>query len=136
MILGNLFQGIDADSAQRLSEFGTLQEFEEDFILVKAGQELPSNLYIVQENSHVEIHKVDSNGNLLKVANLDMGDACGEVAFVERGPRLASIRVLAKSKLFVIPYEALDKWFKEDVNRKALFFENLSRILIHRFINY
>lgn len=134
MEYGNLFRGLPEEDLNSLQEISSLESFETDKILVKAGQaSTPSSLYVLQENSSVEINQVDGNGNILTVAKLTQGDTCGEMAYLERGPRNASIKVNAGSKLLSIPYTKLEQWLSQKDKRRAVFYENLSMLLMVRY---
>jgi signal transduction histidine kinase len=99
-----LFGGLDDAALARLTELGDIVDLEPGELLIREG-ELADALYVVLEGE-MEVTK-RSGSSEIPVALVGPGSLQGEIAALEGGRRLASVRAVGPAEVVRIPIEAI-----------------------------
>lgn len=108
-----------------LSRNGTQRDLAAGEVLIAAGREV-TELYFITDGSFA----VDARGQLL--ARLALGDAVGEMSFVEKRLPGASVTALEPSRILAVPRDAILAEFERDNGFAARFYRALAAFLSDR----
>jgi CRP-like cAMP-binding protein len=107
---------------------------EGEFIIHEGDQD--TDIYYVKDGS-LQVLVKDKNEQMVSVATIKTGEIIGELGFLLRKPRTASVVALSDSILIPIPREKFDavisaqpKWFKVLFETIALRLENTTKLLV------
>jgi CRP-like cAMP-binding protein len=106
-----LFQGVDPEDAEALSEQFEIFEAPRGTILFHEG-EPGDSLYIVL-GGKVKLGRRSSDGRENLVAIMGPADQFGELSIFDPGPRTATATVVTDARLARLPKPALQKWVQE-----------------------
>ncbi len=95
-----LFGGLEDDQLARLIELGEIVDLEPDAVLIAEGDEADA-LYVVLDGQ-LEITK-RAGTSQIPLAQVGPGSLQGEIAALEGGRRLASVRALTQAEVLRIP---------------------------------
>lgn len=104
-----------------------------DLIEVKAGEYLireadeSAQMYYLQSGS-MAVFKV-TDGAETQIGTIYSGELVGEMSFLDKEPRSASVKAISDSKLLVIPVDKFEKYFSDQPSwYKALIHTLLERL--------
>ncbi|ATH07745.1 hypothetical protein BIY24_07235 [Halobacteriovorax marinus] len=104
-----------------------------DIIELKAGEYLiregeeSAQMYYLQSGS-LAVYKV-RGGAENQIGTIYSGELVGEMSFLDKEPRSASVRAISEAKLLVIPVDKFEKYFNEQPSwYKALINTLLERL--------
>lgn len=108
--------------------------------MISAGsrQSLEPNGLLIQEGRPVDALCLVLEGRFLvtagsqTVAELGVGEAVGEISFLDERPPTASVRAMVPSRVLRIPGEAMRAHLKQDVGFAARFYRALALFLADR----
>ena len=86
-----------------------------DIIELKAGEYLiregeeSAQMYYLQSGS-MAVYKV-KGGAENQIGTIYSGELVGEMSFLDKEPRSASVKAISEAKLLVIPFEKFEKYF-------------------------
>ncbi len=92
--------------------------------LIFAENDMGDAAYIVESGS-VEISKSSGRGEAI-INVVKPGKIMGEMALIDRSPRMATARAIGKTTLIVIPNEAMDKILKQT--------DPVVRVILHELL--
>ena len=95
-----LFGGLEDDQLERLIELGEIVDLEPGEILIREG-DLADALYVVLEGE-LEVTKLTGTSEI-PLAQVGPGSLQGEIAALEGGRRLASVRAVGPAEVLRIP---------------------------------
>jgi len=102
-----------------------------DTVVVTEGA-AATELFVIRAG-RVEVTKRAADANRAhRLTTLGPGDSFGELTFVDRGPRSASIRTLEQTTLVVLPMAALDAATSDDAAMRARMLAGLAAFLAGR----
>ena len=113
----------DIDSVQGVSEFVT---FEPGQVIVKEGDTSQDIMVVVA--GRVRVEKVGTG----TIDELRVGAMIGEIAFLDRQPRTASLVAVNEAKLLVIPASKLQDLLRERKDLAAAVYRNAALALCQR----
>jgi signal transduction histidine kinase len=99
-----LFGGLDDEQLERLVAFGEIVDLATGDVLIHEG-DVADALYVVLEGE-LEVTK-QSGTSEIPVAQVGPGSLQGEIAALEGGRRLASVRAITESEVLRIPVDAI-----------------------------
>ncbi len=82
---------------------------EKDQFLIHEGDKSTQMYYLVKGTMGVFKRKGDG---LAQIGNILEGEIVGEMSFLDKAPRCASVRALVDCELIVIPHEKFEAFFK------------------------
>lgn len=109
-----------------MSRNGENRALREGEVLIEAGREV-TELYFVTDGS---LEVTTKRGDVL--ATLALGDAVGEMSFVEKRLPGASVTALEHARVLAIPREAILEEFERDAGFAARFYRALAVFLSDR----
>ncbi|MGJ3242534.1 MAG: MMPL family transporter [Opitutales bacterium] len=127
-----LFEGMRSWQAKRLILTANLQEVPAGTQLIREG-DMGDIMYVVIEGK-LEVSK-GTGPDRLRLAELVIGDALGEIALVAKSRRTADVRTVEDSRLLALDWETLMRLNRFAPYLSSRFFLNLSRILGHRLVD-
>jgi len=93
----SLFSGLSDDALSVLAEKATTRNLAKDDVLMRKG-EAGDSLFLIHKG-WVKIVTVDSKGDELIINRCGPGEAIGEMALLDRGPRSATVIALEPSEV-------------------------------------
>jgi signal transduction histidine kinase len=99
-----LFGGLDDEQLSRLVESGEIVDLANGEVLIQEG-DVADALYVVLEGE-LEVTKQSGNSEI-PLAQVGPGSLQGEIAALEGGRRLASVRAITGSEVLRIPVDAI-----------------------------
>jgi signal transduction histidine kinase len=99
-----LFGGLDDEQLRRLVELGQIVDLGPDDVLIREGDEADA-LYVVLDGE-LEITK-RAGTSQIPLAQVGPGSLQGEIAALEGGRRLASVRALGQAEVLRIPVDTI-----------------------------
>jgi CRP/FNR family cyclic AMP-dependent transcriptional regulator len=108
-----------------LSRNGRQRDLHAGEVLIAAGREV-TELYFVTDGSFA----VDAGGH--RIATLALGDAVGEMSFVEKRLPGASVTALESSRVLAVPRDVILAEFERDSGFAARFYRALAVFLSDR----
>ena len=99
-----LFGGLGDDELGRLVEMGEIADLEPDALLIREGDEADA-LYVVLDGE-LEVTKRSGRSDI-PLARVGPGALQGEIAALEGGRRLASVRAVTRAEVLRIPVDAV-----------------------------
>ena len=99
-----LFAGLDDEPLQRLVELGEIVDLEPGEVLIREGDDADA-LYVVLDGE-LEVTK-RAGSSKIPLALVGPGSLQGEIAALEGGRRLASVRATGAAEVLRIPVEAI-----------------------------
>jgi CRP/FNR family transcriptional regulator, cyclic AMP receptor protein len=100
---GTFFAGLDAVERESLLARGVKRDFPRGAVLM--FQEDPDDRVIVILGGRVKVVRIDEHGHDLMLSIRDPGDVLGELAFIDGGPRVATVSALESTQALVMPAE-------------------------------
>jgi CRP-like cAMP-binding protein len=127
-----LFSGLSDEQLKRVAELGEDIVFERGEIVVREGQ--PGEQIFIVRRGMVEVQvsraeASDAAGSppQERIVTLGPGQAFGEMAILDRGPRSATVRCVEDdTRLYAIPRQALMSLCEEDPRIGYLLMRNLA----------
>jgi CRP-like cAMP-binding protein/membrane protease YdiL (CAAX protease family) len=129
-----IFRGLLLAEVEKIIQVSRLLVLKNDEYLLQEGMDssttlyllLTGNLDVIKEVSNVGGGLQAGNGQLkFKIATLVAGDVIGELSFIEKGPRSASIRSVGKSCLLCLDRDPLTQIETENPRVSSLIMRNL-----------
>ena len=99
-----LFAGLDDDQLRRLVDLGQIVDLRPDEVLIREG-DLADALYVVLDGQ-LEVTKRSGTSHI-PLAQVGPGALQGEMAALEGGRRLASVRAVTEAEILRIPVETI-----------------------------
>lgn len=128
-----IFQGLTKEEIETLFQSATPLTIEKGNYLIREG-DLSNEIFIVLAGS-LEVTKYDTASKRSHVIDiLGPGDTVGEIAFLDHGPRTASVQGLETTRLFSISVDEIQKIVEKDRNLQRIYShlcETISRRLRH-----
>jgi CRP-like cAMP-binding protein len=125
-----LFKELSADSLKLVSEVARLETWNRSDVIFSQGDPATA-LYVIKFGS-VRIHQQSGTGDNIEVAVLGTGSHFGEMSFIDREHRSATVEVLEKSEIFSIDYEKLAGVLAKNPLIGIQFYKSLSHFLCGR----
>jgi CRP/FNR family transcriptional regulator, cyclic AMP receptor protein len=100
---GTFFAGLDAVERESLLARGVKRAFPRGAVLM--FQEDPDDRVMVILGGRVKVVRIDEHGHDLMLSIRDPGDVLGELAFIDGGPRVATVSALESTQALVMPAE-------------------------------
>lgn len=125
-----LFAECSDDDLERIAALLNERTTPAGAYLVREG-EPATELFIVRTGA-VEVTKRAEEGGEHRLATLGPGASFGELTFVDRGPRSASVRAIDETTVAVLPMAALDDVTAADDGMRARMLRGLAGFLAHR----
>lgn len=100
---GTFFAGLDAVERESLLARGVKRAFQRGSVLM--FQEDPDDRVMVILGGRVKVVRIDEHGHDLMLSIRDPGDVLGELAFIDGGPRVATVSALGPTQALVMPAE-------------------------------
>jgi CRP-like cAMP-binding protein len=98
---GTFFAGLDDVERESLLAIGVKRAFPRGAMLM--FQEDPDDRVMVMLGGRVKVARTDEHGHDLMLSIRDPGDVLGELAFIDGGPRVATVCALEPARALVIP---------------------------------
>ena len=115
-----LLQGFKPSEQERLYTFCKPIFLAAGEVLIQEG-ELASELFFITKGK-LEILKTDRNNNVpYVIATLNPGEAVGEVSFVDRGFRSASVRAATDVSVLSISFNDLEKFLNQSIEYSHIY---------------
>lgn len=108
-----LFQGLDPESIAKLFVHGVTQEAAPGTLIFEKGED-SHQIFSILEG---EVEVFDGEQTL---AVLKQSDSFGEMAFVSKAPRSASVRALTECSLLILDQDVLDQQMPREVSNQLL----------------
>lgn len=125
-----LFRDLPLDDVQRLTAAGRIRTFEDGELLMKEGEQA-EELFIVQEGEvEVRQNTVAGRSNILN--QLGKGSVIGEIAFIDRGKRSASVVAKGTCKALELRYSVIDAFLAERPLSGHALLKNIARVMAGR----
>jgi len=126
----HLFRGLNQEETDALAEAASGWECRKGQFVFKEGDD-SDVLYIVKSGKAAAII---STGILVNhtLATFGPGDIFGELAFIERHPRTASIKCLEHSELVAITRDDFRRLGQSHPNVQRIILKNIARVLAQR----
>lgn len=105
VVAGTFLTLLDPRERTALHGLGVKRAFPRGALLMFQGE--PGERVMILLEGRVKVSRVDEEGHELLLSIRDPGDVLGELAFIDRHPRLASVTALEPVKALVIPASAL-----------------------------
>ncbi|NCO83125.1 MAG: hypothetical protein COZ31_04450 [Nitrospirae bacterium CG_4_10_14_3_um_filter_44_29] len=121
----NLFKGLATLDVVKISKLVRRVNFEKGQDVVKEGTACDS-IFFVKEGSVSVIRQ----GR--KIASIGVGHPVGEVSFVDKGLRSATVVANADCTLLKVPVSALERLMKEDKDMANKIYKSLAVTLAER----
>jgi len=103
-----------------------LIEIKANEYLMREGEE-SAQMYYLQSGS-LAVFKVN-DGAENQIGTIYSGELVGEMSFLDKEPRSASVKAISDSKLLIIPVEKFEKYFSDQPSwYKALIHTLLERL--------
>lgn len=125
-----LFDGIKPEDMQRLIAAGMMIEYDASGVILEENKDAHSLLVIVDGDVDVRKKTVGSHSQTL--ARLGSGATIGEMSYVDRSPRSASVIAIGKTRIWRIPYTAMDSFCAERQEAGLIFVKNLAAYIAGR----
>ncbi|MDD5043305.1 MAG: cyclic nucleotide-binding domain-containing protein [Patescibacteria group bacterium] len=103
--------GVDRSWLSAFLQSGTIQNKPTGTVVIEEGSKA-DNVYVVLSGIFEVL--VGSNSSQKKIALLQAGDIFGEMAFVQRKPRNATVRAVSPVKIFSIPGEIFTEFISHN----------------------
>src|SRR4051794_20744833 len=100
---GFVFQNFTADELDRMGPLVFERSIPSGESIFEEGS--PATSMFVIKSGGVDIVKESNDGHLVTIAQLNVGDHFGEMAFVDRGSRAAGAKARKDLEVFEIKYD-------------------------------
>jgi CRP-like cAMP-binding protein len=120
----DLFEGLTDSELKRLAGICREARYAKGQIVTAQGEE-GDELYIVREGL-VEVSTGETGEGPHTVVNLGTGQAVGEMALVDRGPRSTTVRCVTEAVLNVIQRDAFEKLCQSHAQIGLIVYRNLA----------
>ena len=97
------FAGLDEAERQSLLAIGVKRAFPRGAVLMFQGD--PDDRVMVLLSGRVKVAHTDASGRDLMLSIRDPGDVLGELALIDRAPRVATVCTLEAAQVLVMPAE-------------------------------
>src|ERR1700730_7804325 len=104
-VAGTFLVGLDSSGCASLAALGIVRRFDRGSILIL--QDEPLDRVMIVLAGRVKIGRVEPDGRELMLEIRDPGDLLGELAFIDGGPRVATVTALEPVEALLIPAGAL-----------------------------
>jgi len=125
-----LFKDQSQESLKMISEIAKMDSYNRGDEVFTQG-EAATALYVIKFGS-VRIHQKSGTGDKIEVAVLGTGSHFGEMSFIDREHRSATIEVLEKSELLTLDYDKLAELFSKNPLISVPFYKSLCHFLCGR----
>jgi CRP-like cAMP-binding protein len=113
-----------------LEGLGNFETFQPGHTVIEAGSEGNRDLFIIVSGELEVYRRAEDREH--RIALVTAGSLLGEMAFVDGGPRSASVRALSVSKALRVRPEDVDALRERNPAVAVLFMKELARILSFR----
>jgi CRP/FNR family transcriptional regulator, cyclic AMP receptor protein len=127
----SLFSGLSPQQLASVAALVTPRRLESGASLVLEG-EIGQELFIIHEGSVEVTKRAASSDRDQRIATLNEGAALGEITFIDRGPRSATVRTLAPTLVGVLPMDQLDRLAADDRDIERQMLRNVASELSRR----
>lgn len=125
-----LFKDLSPDSLKLVSEVAKMETWNRSDEIFCQG-DAATALYVIKFGS-VRIHQKSGTGDKIEVAVLGTGSHFGEMSFVDREHRSATVEVLEKSEILALDYEKLGEVLVKNPLIAIQFYRSLCHFLCGR----
>ncbi len=125
-----LFKDMSSESLNIISEVAKTQICNRGDEVFSQGDSATA-LYVIKFGS-VRIRQKSANGDSIEVAVLGTGSHFGEMAFVDREHRSATVEVLEKSEILALEYDKLSATLAKNPLMAVQFYKSLCHFLCGR----
>lgn len=119
------FQELEPEELVTLASIVENEAYKPGQKLFEAGS--PSDSFYIIKNGSVMVKK-----GPLVLAAPGVGDPIGEMSFIDRGERSATIAAIEETELLKIPFAALDALFKREPSMAAKVYKGIATVLSQR----
>jgi CRP-like cAMP-binding protein len=102
---GSFLAGLDDAEVEALSALGIVRKFTRGEVLMFQGE--PDDRVMILRSGRAKVARVEHDGRELMLEIRDPGDLLGELAFIDGGPRVATVRALEPVEALVMPARTL-----------------------------
>jgi len=102
-----IFNGLSDEAVTALAQKAQTLKFAKDDVLMRKG-ELGDSLFLIHEG-RVKIVTVDSKGDELILNECGPGEAIGEMALLDRGPRSATVIALGDAEILELKRDVFEE---------------------------
>ena len=102
---GTFLAGLDEHEAGALVALGMLRRFSRGEVLIFQGE--PDDRVMIVLAGRVKVARIEQDGRELMLEIRDPGDMLGELAFIDGGPRVATVSALEPVEALVMPAREL-----------------------------
>jgi len=124
-----LFKDVDRQGYEKILETSELVSFKRRDTIVKEGE--PGFDLFLLYSGYADV-TTDITGCRVALATLGPGDVFGEVNFLERTKRSATVKALTDCELLKIPATFVEKFTQSDPHLILVFYRNVAYLLAER----
>lgn len=119
------FKDLDPDELLGIMAVSRREQYRMGQQVFAAGD--PSDSFYIVKKGSVMV----KNGPMV-LATLEMGDTIGEMSFIDRGERSATVAAIEETELLKIPCDALEELFSRQPQMAAKIYRALATVLSRR----
>ncbi len=127
----NLFFNFNFEDLEIFTEFLQEKVISKDEVIVVEG-DISNEIYIIAEGSLLVFRETDETDEHKELTTLKEGETFGEIAYLDKKPRSASLRALEETTLFIATEENLKKLSQSHPEYYLKFMKNIARSLGRR----
>lgn len=106
------------------------KEFLKDEVVIKEG-ELGDQLYLIKKGA-VTVTRIFSRGEQKVIARLEAGEVFGEMSFIDRKPRTASVKTAALTTVLILSRKQFDELSRVSLLLYAKLLREVATIITQR----
>ncbi len=132
-----LFKDVDQQGYEKILQTSELVSFKRRDTIVKEGE--PGFDLFLLYSGYADV-TIDKSGRRVALATFGPGDVIGEVNFLQRTKRSATVKALTDCELLKIPGSILEKLTQSDPHLMLILYHNVAHLLagrlrqIHRWV--
>lgn len=126
-----IFDGLNKDELQDLAKICHEKRFWKDDIVIKQGEVDESMNILIEGELRTEV-EIPGFKESISVHNLQPNDVFGELAFIARIPRSATVRCISTATVLSLERTKFDKLYQKSPNIERIVMKNLAILLAER----